>query len=307
MAKSISTLETVQKEKSFIGQWKEKNDSRIKDWKHSVRLFTKSPLAMIGLIIVIFFILVALFAPYIAPYPNNWRDLTAQRLAPSEAHILGTEIYGGDILSMIIWGSRVSLTIGFLVVFSILIFGTIVGAVAGYFGGKIDELIMRITDIFLAFPSLVLSMVIVAALGSGLQNVMISIAIVSWPAYARLIRGQVLSIKERNYIEAARAVGASDWRIITRHLIPNSLAPTIVQATMDVGSIIITSAALSFIGMGAGPGEAEWGRMINDGQSMLLNAPWISTFPGLAILIFCLGFNLLGDGLRDIMDPRMRR
>lgn len=298
---------TIQKKKSFIDDWKEKNDSKIKDWKHSISLFTKSPLAMIGLFIVIFFMLVAIFAPYLAPYPNNWRDLSLQSQAPSSTHILGTEIYGGDIFSMIIWGSRVSLVTAFAVVLSIVIFGTIVGAFAGYFGGIIDEALMRVTDIFLAFPSLVLSMVIVAALGSGLQNVMISIAIVSWPTYARLIRGQVLSIKERNYIEAARAVGSSDWRIISKHLIPNSLAPTIVQATMDVGSIIITSAALSFIGMGAGPGEAEWGRMINDGQAMLLNAPWISTFPGLAILLFCLGFNLLGDGLRDIMDPRMRR
>ncbi|BAI61634.1 putative peptide ABC transporter permease protein [Methanocella paludicola SANAE] len=298
---------TIQKKKSFIDDWKEKNDSKIKDWKHSISLFTKSPLAMIGLFIVIFFMLVAIFAPYLAPYSNNWRDLSLQSQAPSSTHILGTEIYGGDIFSMIIWGSRVSLVTAFAVVLSIVIFGTIVGAFAGYFGGIIDEALMRVTDIFLAFPSLVLSMVIVAALGSGLQNVMISIAIVSWPTYARLIRGQVLSIKERNYIEAARAVGSSDWRIISKHLIPNSLAPTIVQATMDVGSIIITSAALSFIGMGAGPGEAEWGRMINDGQAMLLNAPWISTFPGLAILLFCLGFNLLGDGLRDIMDPRMRR
>ncbi len=298
---------TVEKKKSFVDQWLEKNDSRIKDWKHSITLFRKSPMAMLGLIIVLFFIVIAIIAPFIAPYPNGWRDFNLQRAAPSSDHILGTEIYGGDILSMIIWGSRVSLTVGFLVVFAIVIFGTAIGAIAGYFGGIIDEVIMRITDIFLAFPSLVLSMVIVAALGSGLQNVMISIAIVSWPTYARLIRGQVLSIKERNYVEAARAVGASDWRIISRHLIPNSLAPTIVQATMDVGSIMITSAALSFIGMGAGPGEAEWGRMINDGQSVMLTAPWISTFPGLAILLFCLGFNLLGDGLRDIMDPRMRR
>jgi len=298
---------TTQKKKPFIDDWKEKNDSKIKDWKHSIHMFSKSPLAMIGLFIVVFFVLVAIFAPYLAPYPDNWRDITKQSQGPSSEHLLGTEIYGGDILSMIIWGSRVSLVTALTVVLSIVIFGTIVGAIAGYFGGLIDEVIMRITDIFLAFPSLVLSMVIVAALGSGLQNVMVSIAIVSWPTYARLIRGQVLSIKERNYIEAARAVGASDWRIINKHLIPNSLAPTIVQGTMDVGSIIITSAALSFIGMGAGPGEAEWGRMINDGQAMLLSAPWISTFPGFAILFFCLGFNLLGDGLRDIMDPRMRR
>jgi len=307
MAVSQGSVETVGKKRSFIEDWARKNDSRIKEWKHSIRLFLKSPLAVIGLIIVILFIMMAIFAPWLAPYPNNWRDITKQSMPPSPEHLLGTEIYGGDILSMIIWGSRVSLTIGMTIVLSVVIVGTIVGAIAGYFGGYIDELLMRITDIFLAFPSLVLAMVIVAALGSGLQNVMIAIAIVSWPAYARLIRGQVLSIKERNFVEAARAVGASDWRIITRHLIPNSIAPIIVQATMDLGGIIITAAALSFIGMGAGPGEAEWGRMITDGQSRLLSAPWISTFPGIAILVVCLGFNLLGDGLRDILDPRMRR
>jgi peptide/nickel transport system permease protein len=293
--------------RSFIDGWKERNESRIKEWKHSIRLFSKSPLAVIGLIIVVLFILMAIVAPLIAPYPDNWRDIKLQAAAPDSAHLLGVEIYGGDILSMIIWGSRVSLTIGLSVVISTVIFGAIVGAVAGFYGGWVDEALMRITDIFLAFPYLVLCMVIVAALGSGLGNVMIAMAITAWPSYARIIRGQVLSVKERNYIEAARAVGASDWRIITKHVIPNSLSPIIVQSTMDLGGVIIAAAALSFIGMGAGPGEAEWGRMVTDGQSQLLNAPWISTFPGIAILIVCLGFNLLGDGLRDILDPRMRR
>ncbi|OPY30186.1 MAG: D-ala-D-ala transporter subunit [Methanocella sp. PtaU1.Bin125] len=300
-------METIAKKQSFINRWMEKNDSRIKEWRHSVRLFFKSPLAVIGLIIVIGFILVAIFAPMLAPYPLNWRDFALQNAAPSDAHLLGNEIYGGDIFSMIIWGSRTSLLIGFFVVFVCVTLGTLVGVIAAYYGGWVDEALMRVTDIFLAFPYLVLCMVIVAALGSGLMNVMIAMAIVSWPSYARLIRGQVLSIKERNYIEAARSVGASDWRIMTRHILPNSFSPIIVQSTMDLGSIMITAAALSFIGMGAGPGEAEWGRMITDGQSQLLNAPWISTFPGLAILIVCLGFNLFGDGLRDILDPKMRR
>lgn len=295
------------KKRSYINRWMEENDSRIKEWQHSVKLFFKSPLAVIGLIIVVGFILVAIFAPFLAPYPQNWRDITQQNAAPSNEHILGIEIYGGDILSMIIWGSRVSLMIGFFVVITCITVGTVVGVIAGYYGGWVDEALMRLTDIFLAFPYLVLCMVIVAALGSGLGNVMIAMAIVSWPSYARLIRGQVLSVKERNYIEAARAVGASDWRIMIKHLIPNSFSPIIVQATMDLGGVIITAAALSFIGMGAGPGEAEWGRMITDGQSQLLNAPWISTFPGIAILIVCLGFNLFGDGLRDILDPKMRR
>jgi peptide/nickel transport system permease protein len=307
MAVGEGNMETIVKKRSYINRWMEKNDSRIKEWRHSVRLFFKSPLAVIGLIIVIGFILVAIFAPLLAPYPLNWRDFTLQNAAPNDAHKLGNEIYGGDILSMIIWGSRTSLFIGFFVVSICVILGTIVGIIAAYYGGWIDEALMRLTDIFLAFPYLVLCMVIVAALGSGLMNVMIAMTIVSWPSYARLIRGQVLSIKERNYIEAARAVGASDWRIMTRHILPNSFSPIIVQSTMDLGSIMITAAALSFIGMGAGPGEAEWGRMITDGQSQLLNAPWISTFPGLAILIVCLGFNLFGDGLRDILDPKMRR
>ncbi|HTX43963.1 MAG TPA: ABC transporter permease, partial [Methanocella sp.] len=169
------------------------------------------------------------------------------------------------------------------------------------------EIIMRITDVFLAFPYLVLCMVISAALGSSLENVMIAMAIVWWPTYARIIRGQVLSVKERTFVEAARAIGASNWRIITRHIIPNSLSPIIVQSTMDLGKIIITAAALSFIGLGAGPGASEWGRMVTDGRDVLMNAPWVSTFPGLAILVVCLGFNLLGDGLRDILDPKMRR
>lgn len=307
MAVSDGKVEMLEKKQPFVKSWMEKNDSRIKEWRHSLKLFFKSPLAVIGLIIVVMFLLMAAFAPLIAPYPENWRDIKLQNAAPSDAHKLGVEIYGGDILSMIIWGSRTSLMIGFFVVFTCVIAGTIVGVIAGYYGGWVDEALMRTTDIFLAFPYLVLCMVIVAALGSGLGNVMVAMAVVSWPSYARLIRGQVLSVKERNYIEAARAVGASDWRIIIKHLIPNSFSPIIVQATMDLGGVIITAAALSFIGMGAGPGEAEWGRMITDGQTQLLNAPWISTFPGLAILIVCLGFNLFGDGLRDILDPKMRR
>lgn len=304
---AVGQAETILQKRSFIEEWKHKNDSRIKEWRHSVKLFSKSPLAVAGLIIVILFILMAIFAPLLAPYPEGWSDIKIRNMPPSQEHILGTEKFGGDILSMIILGSRVSLAIGLSVVFIAVLIGTIVGAIAGYYGGLIDEALMRITDIFLAFPYLVLCMVIVAALGSGLHNVMIAIAIVAWPSYARLIRGQVLSVKERNFIEAARAVGASDWRIITRHVIPNSFSPIIVQSTLDLGGIIITAAALSFIGMGAGPGEAEWGRMITDGQDLLLIAPWISTFPGIAILTVCLGFNLLGDGLRDLLDPRMRR
>ena len=303
---AASDIQRVKKQ-TAVSTWLVKNESKIRELKHSIGLFSKSPLAVLGLVIIAMYVLVAIFAPFIAPYEEGWHDLTLLHAAPSNEHMLGTEIYGGDILSMIIWGSRLSLTLGFAVVLSTIIVGILIGAVAGYYGGWVDELLMRVTDIFLGFPSLVLAMVICAALGSSLQNVMIAMAIVWWPTYARLIRGQVLSIKERKYIEAARSVGASDFRIITKHLLPNSFSPIIVQSTMDLGSVIITAAALSFIGMGAGAGEAEWGRMVTDGRDILFSAPWVSTFPGLAILTVCLGFNLLGDGLRDILDPRMRR
>ena len=308
MAVETQEVITGQKKKgSIIKNWSDKNESRIKEIKHSIRLFRKSPLAMLGFVIIVMFLLVALFAPYIAPFgaeERNWKEL---KQAPSEKHIFGTDDTGGDIFSRILYGSRTSLYIGFSVVSVAIILGTLVGSISGYYGGKIDELMMRITDIFLAFPSLVLAMVICAFLGRSVENVMLAMTIVWWPAYARLVRGQALSIRERKYIEAARAIGASDFRIITKHLAPNSFSPIIVQATMDLGNVILVAAGLSFIGFGAKPGQAEWGRMISEGAAYMLNQPWMATFPGLAILIVCLGFNLFGDGLRDILDPRQRR
>ena len=227
--------------------------------------------------------------------------------APSITHLFGTDDNGGDVFSRIVWGSQISLRIGFIVVIIAVVLGSLVGGISGYYGGKIDELMMRITDIFLSFPSLVLAMVICAAMGRSIDNVMIAMTIVWWPGYARLIRGQALSIREYKYIEAAKAIGGSDSHIIFRHLLPNCISPIIVQATMDLGNVILTAAGLSFIGFGAQPGAAEWGRMISDGAEYMMNYPWIVTFTGLAILIVCLGFNLFGDGLRDIMDPKMRR
>lgn len=292
---------------SITGKWLERNDSKVKEFKHSVKLFSKSPLAVLGLILIVAFLLVAIFAPVLATYEPDYMDVTNADADPGGSHILGTDDHGGDIYSKIIWGSRVSIQIGVMVVASAIIVGVVVGSVAGYYGGIIDEIMMRVTDIFLGFPSLVLAMVICAAMGSSLTNVMIAMTVVWWPIYARLIRGQVLSIKERKYIEAARAVGASDWRIIYKHIMPNSFSPIIVQATLDLGSVIITAAALSFIGLGAEAGAAEWGRMVSDGRQALQFHPGETTFPGLAILLVCLGFNLLGDGLRDILDPKLRR
>jgi peptide/nickel transport system permease protein len=292
---------------SAIARWRERNESRINEFKYSVRLFAKSPLAVLGLIIVVAFILIMIFAPMIAPYGAEERNWGAMKQAPSNEHLMGTDETGGDIFSRIIWGAQLSLPVGFTVVLVALLAGSIVGAVSGYYGGWIDEAIMRITDIFLSFPSLVLAMVICAAMGRSLENVMIAMTIVWWPAYARLVRGQVLSVRENKYIEAARALGAKDRRIIFRHILPNSFSPIIVQATMDVGSAILTMASLSFIGFGSKPGQAEWGRMVSEGSHFMMNQWWMATFPGLAILIICLGFNLFGDGLRDILDPKMRR
>lgn len=295
------------KSKGPMGQWLEKNDSRVKDLRYSVRLFLKSPLAVLGLLIVAIFILVAIFAPNIAPYGGEVRNWYQILQPPSADHYFGTDDMGGDVYSRIIWGSRVSLYVGFMVVIVSIILGSIVGGISGYFGGVIDELMMRITDVFLAFPSLILAMVICTALGRSIENVMLAMCIVWWPTYARIIRGQALSIREQKYIEAAKAVGGSDQHIILRHLLPNSLSPIIVQSTMDLGNVILTAAGLSFIGFGAQPGAAEWGRMVSDGSAFMMNSPWIVTFTGLAILVVCLGFNLFGDGLRDIMDPKMRR
>ena len=293
--------------KGTIGQWLENNDSRIKDLQYSVRLFLKSPMAVLGLIIVIIFILVAIFAPLIAPFPAMQRDWYNFLKPPNSVHLFGTDDMGGDVFSSIIWGSQISLYIGAVIVVTAVIVGAIIGSIAGYFGGIIDELMMRITDIFLAFPSLILAMVICAALGRSIENVMIALTITWWPTYARIIRGQALSIREQKYIEAARALGGSDRHIIVKHLIPNSLSPIIIQASMDFGNVILTAAALSFIGFGAQPGAAEWGRMVSDGSQFMMSSPWIVTFTGLAILFVCLGFNLFGDGLRDILDPKMRR
>ncbi len=223
-------------------------------------------------------------------------------------HIWGTDNYGGDIYSRIVWGAQEDLRIALSVVFVALSIGAIIGAASGYYGGKLDELVMRITDIFFAFPGLILAMAIVMALGErNLQNISIALMITWWPTYARLVRGQVLAEREKLYIEAARSVGASDSRILFFHILPNTIQPVIVQATMDIGSVLLVAAGLAYIGFGPPVGTAEWGLMIANGQDHLLGAPWMTLYPGLAILVTALAFNLVGDGVRDIMDPKLRR
>ena len=223
-------------------------------------------------------------------------------------HIWGADNYGGDVYSRVIWGAQTDIRIALTIVAVALTIGAIIGATAGYYGGKLDELVMRVTDVFFAFPGLILAMAIVMALGQrNLDNISIALMITWWPAYARLVRGQVLSEREKLYVEAARSVGASDTRILLFHILPNTIQPVIVQATMDIGGVLLTAAGLSYIGFGPPVGTPEWGLMIASGQEFLLSSPWMSTFPGLAILVTALSFNLVGDGVRDIMDPKLRR
>ncbi|TFG33855.1 ABC transporter permease [Candidatus Thorarchaeota archaeon] len=223
-------------------------------------------------------------------------------------HIWGTDFYGGDIYSRIIWGAQKDLIIALSVVIVAVTVGAILGAASGYFGGKFDELMMRITDIFFAFPGLVLAMAIVMAIGvRSLETISIALMVTWWPTYARLVRGQVLSEREKLYIEAARSSGASDTRILFNHILPNTIQPVVVQATMDIGSVLLVAAGLAFIGFGPPVGTAEWGMMIARGQDYILSAPWMTLYPGLAILVTALAFNLVGDGIRDIMDPKLRR
>jgi len=259
---------------------------------------------MVGLLIII-----ALLAPLIAPYPKDTLAVHPDNRfqPPGTQHFFGTDEMGRDIFSRVLFGTRISLRIGSLVVALALAIGLPLGIVAGTFGGLIDEVLMRITDIFLSFPPLLLAMAISATLGASLENAMIAIAIAWWPWYARLVRSEALSIREREYVEAAQAAGAPWRRIIFRHVLPNSVAPVIVQASMDFGSVILTSASLSFLGLGAQSPTPEWGLMISIGRTFFLTHWWIVTFPGLAILVSVLSFNLSGDGLREILDPRAQR
>ncbi len=275
--------------------------------KDYIKLLKKSPLAMVGTVLVILFLFVALFAPMLAPYDPIKQDLNNILQPPSKEHPFGTDTLGRDILSRIIYGARISLIVGVLVVTISSIIGIVAGLISGFFGGYIDLIIMRITDLFLSFPALILAMAIAGALGPSLTNTMIAISLVWWPPYARLIRGQVLTVKHKEFVEAATALGQSNLRIMFTHVLPNSLTPAIIQATMDLGAVILTAAGLSFIGFGAQPPTPEWGSMISLGRNYFLKQWWLATFPGLAILITVVGFNLLGDGIRDLLDPRIRR
>lgn len=266
----------------------------------------RSPLNIAAIVVIVAFALGAALAPLLAPADPLAQSLGSRLEPASGAHWLGSDQLGRDILSRLLYGARISLVIGLVVVVSAGTFGTLVGIVAGYAGGLVDEALMRFTEVFLAFPPLILAMAIAGALGPSLTNAIIAIAAVTWAVYARLARGQLLSLRRREFVEAARAIGASRVRILARHLLPNALAPLLVQASFDMGSAIIAAAGLSFIGFGAQPPTPEWGVMISEGRNFISTEPWLSLFPGLAILLAVGAFNLLGDGLRDAFDPRLR-
>lgn len=273
----------------------------------ALRRLLKNRAAKVGLGVVFLTVIAAVFAPFIAPYDPIGAELDEIIQPPSGTHLLGTDELGRDILSRIIYGSRISLTLGIVSVGIGLFGGIPLGMIGAYWGGWADLIIMRLIDILLAFPAILLAIVVVSILGPGLYNAMIAVGISQLPIYARLVRGVVLSIKEKEFVEAAKAVGAGDPRIISRHILPNSLAPIIVQATLNIASAILSAAALGFLGLGAQPPTPEWGTMLSKGRLYLRVAPHVTTFPGLAIVITVLGFNLFGDGLRDALDPRMTR
>jgi len=266
-----------------------------------------NPLNLVAIALIVILAACALLAPVLAPYDPLAQDLAVRLKPPSPEHWLGSDSLGRDIASRILYGARISLLVGVVVVASAGVFGTFIGLVAGYAGGLADEALMRLTEVFLAFPALILAMAIAGALGPSLTNAIIAIAAVTWAVYARLVRGQILSLRQREFVEAARAMGASRRRIVLRHLLPNTLAPLMVQASFDMGSSIIAAAGLSFIGFGAQPPTPEWGVMISEGRNFISTQPWLSLFPWVAIRLALGSFNLLGDGLRDAFDPRLSR
>ena len=286
-----------------------RSSSNNRDLFRGLHLIFKNPLTTLGMGILFILMVAALFAPYLAPYPDQGRGLSnlRQRLEPPGAdHLLGTDNLGRDILSRIIFGARISLQASVAVILFVVIIGVPLGLVAGYFGGKIDDLIMRFADMILAFPSYLLAIAIVASLGPSLLNALIAITVPWWPWYTRLMRSQVISLKELQFVESARAIGVSHWRIMFRHILPNCLSPIIVQATLDMGYIILSIASLGFLGLGTQPPTADWGVMVSNGREFFMTQWWISTFSGAAIFLTVLAFNLVGDGIREALDPKIR-
>jgi peptide/nickel transport system permease protein len=275
------------------------------NFREIVQELLKTRTSAVGLVLILAFLLLAVFGSLLAPHDPFAQDLYSRLQRPDRSHPFGTDDFGRDLLSRVMAGARISLRIGVVSVGIALAVGTLVGLLAGYYGGWVDNLLMRAMDIMLAFPSILLSIVVVAILGPSLTNAMIAVGIVVIPQYARVVRASVLSIKEMEYVQAARALGYGDRRILRRSVLPNCLPPLMVQSTLGMATAILDAAGLSFLGLGAQPPTPEWGAMLSQGRDSFFQAPWIMTYPGLAILLTVLGFNLLGDGLRDVLDPRL--
>jgi peptide/nickel transport system permease protein len=272
------------------------------------RFLIGNKLNLVGLIIVVVFFVLAIFGQALAPYDPYAQDITGSKLLPpSAAHPMGTDELGRDLLSRVMTGSRISLQVAAVVLTFAVLFGTLVGSIAGYFGGIVDEVLMRFTDMFLAFPALILAIAIAASLGRELHWTMVALSTVFWPWYARLVRGQILTIRERDYVTAAESLGLPGPRLLTRHILPNAVSVVIIQLTLDVGYAILATSSLSFIGLGAQPPSPEWGTMMSTARNYFREAWWYTTFPGLALTLTVFAFNVLGDGLQDSLDPRSGR
>jgi peptide/nickel transport system permease protein len=280
--------------------------------KHSefysvARRLSKNSSAVIGFIVAVFLVVIAIFAPLIAPYPYDKMDLLHTRDAPSREHIFGTDELGRDVFSRIVWGSRFSLSIGVLAVLMSTAIGMVFGAMAGFFGGAVDDIIMRLTDILQSIPGILLAIAVSVVLGPGFFNTLLALAIGGIPMTIRLLRGSILGIRHQEYLEAATSINASSPRIIYRHVIPNTFSPVLVSSTMSIGHVIMMAAMLSFIGLGVQPPTPEWGAMIAGGRSLIRSCPWMVIFPGIFIMLAVLALNMFGDGLRDALDPKLKK
>ena len=283
-----------------------------REWLSFLTRLARRRTALFGLVVVVVVMLVALFAPWFSPFDPLEQEITQRLRAPGwqdasgRVHVLGTDHLGRDILARIVHGSRIALVVGFAAVAISGVLGMAIGLVSGYFGGRIDDLFMRLADIQLAFPFILLAIAVIGVLGPSLKNIIVVIGVSSWVVYARVVRGEVLSLREREFVQAAVALGSRDWRVLLRHVLPNAFTPWLVVATLDMARVIVVESALSFLGLGVQPPTPTWGGMLADGRVYLSTAWWLATFPGLAILVTVLGINLLGDGLRDTLDPRLK-
>ncbi len=286
---------------------RQRRDARRRYWKDSYILWRRNHLMVVGTSIIVFLLLVAAVAPLLATHDPYEQILPDRLLPPSTQHYFGTDSLGRDIYSRVVYGSRVTLTIAFLVAAISTPLGLVIGVLAGYFGGALDEILMRFSDVFLAFPKLILAIAFAAALGPGVENAIVAISVANWPSYARLARAETLNVRNNDYIQVIRSMGASNLRIMVGHITPMCLSSMIVRLSLDMGTIILTAAGLGFLGLGAQPPVPEWGLMVSDGRQFLVDQWWVSTLPGFAILIVVMGFNLMGDGFRDILDPHQRQ